>query len=409
MVICRLFGRNKMLWPSTTERPFLPTTAIVLLLTPVLGCGGPTAETEVAAGLEDLQSLPYLEFGEVDDGRRGGAVLYDSERSQPGINLYCQWRFARLLDMDGHEIHTWRSGTNSSWTRVHLLEDGSLLVVDSDNELARLNWEGEAIWTSPGRYHHDVDVNDSRDRILTVARHRRDIQWGGQTLPILEDVIRELSLETGEVLRDLSVFELVRDRVSETQIDNLTKWAASADLTTTIEQSTPPDLTHVNSVRWLRNTTDHYRQGQVLLSIRNLNSIVILDLDEGRRIWDWGSKILGGQHDATELKPNRVLLFDNYGAGSSTSRILEVRIPDGEILWQYRDEERFWSEIRGSVQRLPNGNTLITSSQDGIVFEITPNGERVWEWVNPRRSSTDRDRRAIVYRMERLTRLPPQL
>src|SRR5262245_65643091 len=37
----------------------------------------------------------------------------------------------------------------------------------------------------------------------------------------------------------------------------------------------------------------------------------------------------------------------------------------------------------GCAQRLPNGNTLITESSFGRFFEVTKEGEIVWEYVNP--------------------------
>jgi hypothetical protein len=35
------------------------------------------------------------------------------------------------------------------------------------------------------------------------------------------------------------------------------------------------------------------------------------------------------------------------------------------------------------VQRLPNGNTLITEGAFGRIFEVTAAGETVWEYVVP--------------------------
>ena len=37
----------------------------------------------------------------------------------------------------------------------------------------------------------------------------------------------------------------------------------------------------------------------------------------------------------------------------------------------------------GGVQRLANGNTLICESLHGRVFEVTPEGEIVWDYVCP--------------------------
>jgi hypothetical protein len=35
------------------------------------------------------------------------------------------------------------------------------------------------------------------------------------------------------------------------------------------------------------------------------------------------------------------------------------------------------------AERLPGGNTFITEGATGRLFEVTPEGETVWEWVSP--------------------------
>ena len=37
----------------------------------------------------------------------------------------------------------------------------------------------------------------------------------------------------------------------------------------------------------------------------------------------------------------------------------------------------------GNAQRLPNGNTLINEASIGRFFEVTRDGEIVWEYINP--------------------------
>ena len=60
------------------------------------------------------------------------------------------------------------------------------------------------------------------------------------------------------------------------------------------------------------------------------------------------------------------MLFRSYSAEMS-----------GQPAW------RFFSDHAGGVQRQPNGNTLICEAVNGRVFEVTPGGEIVWDWVNP--------------------------
>jgi hypothetical protein len=54
-------------------------------------------------------------------------------------------------------------------------------------------------------------------------------------------------------------------------------------------------------------------------------------------------------------------------------------------VWSYTDpdKETFYSQEISGAHRLPNGNTLICAGVHGTLFEVTPEGETVWEYVNP--------------------------
>ena len=58
--------------------------------------------------------------------------------------------------------------------------------------------------------------------------------------------------------------------------------------------------------------------------------------------------------------------------------------PDS-ALWSYTapNKSDFFSWFISGAQRLPNGNTLINSGAQGIVFEVTPEKEVVWKFTNP--------------------------
>ena len=53
------------------------------------------------------------------------------------------------------------------------------------------------------------------------------------------------------------------------------------------------------------------------------------------------------------------------------------------MIWRYADPPVFYSDFISGAQRLPNGNTLIDEGMTGRIFEITPDGEIVWQYVNP--------------------------
>ena len=89
-------------------------------------------------------------------------------------------------------------------------------------------------------------------------------------------------------------------------------------------------------------------------------------------------------HCATWLGNGHILVFDN-GIERETSRVLEVDPASGQVVWKYPNGRggKFYSEVRGLAQRLPNGNTLITNSQAGEAFEVTPAGTTVWQYFAP--------------------------
>jgi hypothetical protein len=56
-----------------------------------------------------------------------------------------------------------------------------------------------------------------------------------------------------------------------------------------------------------------------------------------------------------------------------------------QVVWSYQSKanQAFFSHIGSGSQRLPNGNTLICSGTSGHLFEVTAQGELVWEYINP--------------------------
>ncbi|MBN1523144.1 MAG: aryl-sulfate sulfotransferase [Spirochaetales bacterium] len=56
-----------------------------------------------------------------------------------------------------------------------------------------------------------------------------------------------------------------------------------------------------------------------------------------------------------------------------------------QVVWMYssKSNQGFFSHIGSSAQRLPNGNTFICAMTEGHLFEVTADGEVVWEYVSP--------------------------
>jgi outer membrane protein assembly factor BamB len=101
------------------------------------------------------------------------------------------------------------------------------------------------------------------------------------------------------------------------------------------------------------------------------------------------------------LLPNgHITVFDNLGGfrDGNSARVLEIDPRSGGIVWSYQgdDAHPFHSPLRSSAETLPNGNVLITESDGGRLFEVTRQGEIVWNFVNPTRGGTNAEMIAIA-------------
>ena len=214
--------------------------------------------------------------------------------------------------------------------------------------------------------------------------------------PFFDDKLAILSAE-GEELQQISLLMALRD---SSYSDLLWLLPSSKDV--------KGDVLHTNSVDYvdaaIARKHPYLREGWILISMTRTDAILALDPDE--RTVAWG--IRGpwrGQHDPDLLDNGNILVFDtlgHLGAGGS-SRVLKVDPHTLEIKWQYvgTNSRRFFSAIRSAQQRLPNGNTLITESDTGRIFEVTEDHDIVWEYLNPNRAGENLDRVTIICWAER--------
>lgn len=142
------------------------------------------------------------------------------------------------------------------------------------------------------------------------------------------------------------------------------------------------EWTHANSVSVLPD-------GRLLISCRDTCSLYIIDKSTGKIEWRWGWGEVWHQHDATLVENGNVMCFDNgahrVNSDLAYSRVIEVNPKTKEIEWEYKADppSEFYSAVMSGAQRLPNGNTLICSTDRGRIFEVTRGKEVVWSYVCP--------------------------
>jgi len=343
-----------------------------------------------------LQAMGYLD-GVTPAMERSGVTVH-TDAAIDGLNLYTSGHAAEatLMDMDGRVLHRWqmdyadafgpdaRDNVNSTWwRRVHLLPDGSLLAIYDGLGLVKIDRDSELVWVHAQQDHHDLQVLDDGSIVVLTRKVREyDPDW------MVDDHVTWLSAE-GTMLREASVLTSV--------ISSAPALASGVSLS--------PDVLHTNTVRVLDGSSSHpaFGAGNVLVSIRELSIIAVLNPDDERLTWALGGDF-HRQHDSQMVAPDTLLLFDN-GVESGRSRIVELDVRSGEESWVYDGgtDAPFFSETCGAVQRLDGGNTLVTVTDAGYAFEITRQGEIVWEFVSPHRAESNP---ALVATLQEVERIP---
>jgi hypothetical protein len=361
-----------------------------------------TLTEEEREQVELIRSLGYLS-GYEDAPLVNGVTIHDPQRAYDGYTLLISGHGPgiSLIDMEGNLVHDWFSNEVTVyglwpeaenpevdidlWRRAHLYPNGDLVVLINDGGVVKVDRDSNLLWVS--EYlgaHHDLDVGDD-GRIYVIGRRiHLNERYNAEAL-IAEDYICVLD-STGATLDIVSALDLVADSrfapVLRRAVDGTE---------TPLHMS--GDILHCNTIEYIREDMlpDGYdgplRPGTLLLSMRAVDLVCAVDLEEKSVYWGETS-LWHMQHQPTLLENGNLLVFDNQGMGEASS-VLEFD-PSGtrEVVWSYRGDEEhpFYSPGVGTCQRLPNGNTLITESMYGRAFEVTSEGEIVWEYYNPYRA-----------------------
>ena len=325
--------------------------------------------------------------------RRGaGLIGYDPTRSAGGYTLVAPQTDGgrvQLIGMDGGVVQEWHMKQRPGRHAV-LLDNGNLGYngnhPDSPDLYAAWSmWHGGAF----------SEVTPQGDVVweYTDLTHHHDAQWlpnGNLLYCSLEEMPARIAarVQGGSDRHDPPSGKRYSDVIKEVDRSGAIVWEwRAADH---LEPEAFPIHPFFDRYHWpMINGVWDARNGLVLMSLRTTSGVIAVRRDTGAVEYVIPHPVVSQQHSPVELESGNVLVFDNgnFRPGSSTpfSRIVEVDPKSMEVVWQYADPNRpaFFSAFMGGAQRLPNGNTHITESAMGRLFEVTPAGEVVWEYVIP--------------------------
>jgi hypothetical protein len=329
-------------------------------------------------------SLPYLN-GQIDPHPAADGVVLNSDRAQPGYNFFSVpgRRTAFLMDMRGKLLWRWSlsrypyvptSGLYDDVGFTHLYPNGDVLAFIERHTLLKLDKSSRILWEYDAQVHHDSWVCPDGTIYTIIHRQRFDRKIHPEGV-ILADSVVILSPE-GRVREEISLLDALENSPYAFLLPKPSR--------TTVFEEIALDVLHTNHIEVfdgnLERLSPLFRKGNILVSFKDICSIAILDGRTHRILWIWGPTNLTLQHHSTAVSNGDVLLFNN---GLRRSEVLEVDPRTDTIVWRYAPGEDFFSSIRGSCQRLANGDTLIGVSQAGYSVEVTAAGEVVWKFINP--------------------------
>ncbi|WGL99614.1 aryl-sulfate sulfotransferase [Arsenophonus sp. aPb] len=358
-----------------------------------------------------------------------GTTLYDPAKAWSSYILFAS-RDAKtyLIDMMGNEINRWPyhafpawpiAGENSAKILVELATidnygvDYQPFTGMRNVSIGEVNWQGKVVWQygskiDPAHQHHEIQrLSDGNILILRAKKKRID----GWDHDIIDDYIDIISPE-GNSVWHWSVADHFDKLGFDSQQQKIMKGARIGNLFH-INTATP-----LGKNKWYDSGDKRFAPENILINSRNGNLAVIICRETGEIVWRLGPNFPSVNYQGEIPRPldqiigahnihmipyglpgaGNLLIFDNQGAAGfppaknnilSASRVIEIDPQSMKIVWEYNADKskqplyNFYSSFMSNAQRLPNGNTLINEGQSGRLFQVTPEGEIVWEYVSP--------------------------
>ena len=334
--------------------------------------------------------------------RKEGVLVYKPAKCFNGFTLFCTsyedpslTKDGRgeiyLINMEGKPVHIWHVKT-ALQSFCRLLPNGDLLYPTRDRSnikrsgLRRLDPFSKVLWYYHCRIDHDYQVLENGNIMIHTIT---DYMWPelGNELkrnPYIIEITLDKELvwewhgekHLGELKTLLSQEQW---RFIEARVKN--KFAFDWAHNNTC-QIIPPNATYEKEKA--AGGPVRFKPGNIIFSYRSLDVIGAIDRQTAKIVWAWGPGVLDGQHKPHMLENGHILIFDN-GTLRGYSRVIEMDPLTDQIVWQYtsKPKEKFLSRYISGAQRLPNGNTLICEGGKRHLFEVTPQGQIVWDFYNP--------------------------
>lgn len=294
----------------------------------------------------------------------------------PGYTLFSIGTTAYLYDMDKTRVHEWTVDSGSVKTAPYLLPDGSVLFplnqggftfrpggAHGSGTFQKVGWDGQLLWNFTfygDDFTPSYDVEPMPNGNIMVCASFENRRLPGKLFEV-----KPVGKNGGEVVWECNVTEKLGGQVQG----------------------------YINSVSY-NSETD-----QVLVNIqRPGRTLAIFDHSKPSAdlIYKWDEGFSGRIHGGVwitdrfvgtdmvipDAKRQAMRVGNIITVSNSDNKIVEVDPRTNKVVKSFDYE---LTDHQGSVQRLPNGNTLVVSGYTNTITELADDGTVVWSMQTPKR------------------------
>ncbi|MBT5031152.1 MAG: aryl sulfotransferase [Proteobacteria bacterium] len=316
-----------------------------------------------------------------------GLIQCDEARATPGYRIFSPLGALNtfIINMAGEVVHSWDLPFEPG-NYGYLLPNGNMLsaVRTPDGPrglpakgglMQERDWDGKVLW----EFQDDLQHHDFR-------RCKN-----GNTLYLRWELLKEESEKRiqGGLAGSEHDDGIWGDVIREIEADGTVVWEWRAEdceemYSFPINPMCPRhEWCHANSITQLNN-------GDVLINFRYNHLMAIIDRKTKEFKWHLCDYAYGQQHSVYMMENGNIMFFANganvLGVGPEAgSRVIELNPESKQAVWQYAGKPSFsfFSWFISNAERLASGNTSILEGIKGRLFEVTPEGKIVWEYISP--------------------------